>query len=120
MLSEIKSAWEALDYLNRATNLTEEQRIQIISLQRTVLDMQRQGGELLEKNRELKEEVRQLKDASELEKKIERHEGGYITFKDDEKQLKHCPNCRDNLSRPQQLIPYGGYYKCMTCKAMII
>ena len=126
---DISGALEIIDYIHRAKNLTQDQKTQILNLQRVLSDTHRIEIDLLEENRSLKEEVRQLKDTKSLEERVKRYrEGVYITFEDDNQNLKFCSACWDDKKKAIQMVQEidffhgdgcisGISYKCPICKS---
>ncbi len=79
---------------------------QLIDLSAQALDMQSEITRLTNENAELKKK-------QDLESKIQRHEGLYVTLEND--SIMYCSHCWDSDRKLIQMFTENGKYRCPHC-----
>lgn len=88
---------------------------QLLDLSAQALEMQAEIIRLQEENSELKRKIYQKND-------VERHNGIYITLKDDSQKILYCASCYGKNEKLIQLFMYDSgrnLYRCPVCRAYV-
>lgn len=105
--------------------LNVAQKADNIELYRQLLDLSAQALDLQAELAKLKEENAELKKTKIVEERIVRHAQPYITFDDDDKNMKFCAVCWDNnrkLIQMKEMVEGIGSanwitYRCNICNS---
>lgn len=87
---------------------------QLLDLSAQALDMQAQIVQLREENDKIRRELYQNDN-------IERHQGIYITLKDDAKKIPYCASCYGKDGKLIQMFDCtNGNYRCPVCRVVAL
>lgn len=87
-----------------------------LELYRQLLDLSAQALEMQATINKLSEENAKLKKKQDLEERIQRHQGLYITLKGEEDDILYCSHCWDNDRKLIQMQKSHGECFCPHCQ----
>lgn len=92
-----------------------------IDLYRQLLDLGAQALDMQSEIMRLQEENAKLKGDLYKQQNVERHEGIFITLKDDPYKIPYCASCYGKDGKLIQMFNYKPeYYRCPACKVVAI
>lgn len=90
-----------------------------IDLYRQLLDLGAQALDMQSEIMRLQEENAKLKGDLYRQQNIERHDGIYITLKDDDKKIPYCASCYGKDGKLTQMFDFSAQrYQCPVCKVV--